>query len=522
MGAMWRTDRDASSPTTARALLAALALSALALVLFASFASEVKNPLATFDWNLDTGKLSQWRQDLFSVQSASAAAIPSQQQCGISPELVQEFGAHNFRLSQVHVGSGFRMQKVLAKAQRGEKVRIGVIGGSVSLGHGTDPVTGQRNKYGAVKPEDQWHQFVRKYLADLSGVEPEFIMGAKAATDSSFFEWCWATLIGTELDLVLVELAVNDDYRDGFDSAENLLRSLLQLETQPAVLYADTFALGWTSTRSSIIGAQDYQSSLASWYDVPQIGTRGALLTAMIRDPSLREPLFLSDVRHGSVKVHRFLGSMIVGYMQQELCRIDPLVLDGPEEEIEEADIDLTEEEQARRWRRKRGLEGEFAWPTAEGLGEVPRVKMNEAWNADVSHPVKAPVCEVAGGALKPVNDSKDWTLFNWKYSKYYYETKKANSEEIVFEAEVKEGATGQVAVSYLRSKQYNLGKARCSVGKQTAVLDGFWTQSASVAQTMVVAKNLPPGKHTVSCRTLPANAGEQATAFRLMGVMTV
>jgi hypothetical protein len=42
---------------------------------------------------------------------------------------------------------------------------------------------------------------------------------------------------------------------------------------------------------------------------------------------------------------------------------------------------------------------------------------MSEPWDAQVSHATKPPVCLTAGGALKPVNESKDWTLFNWKYS---------------------------------------------------------------------------------------------------------
>jgi hypothetical protein len=45
------------------------------------------------------------------------------------------------------------------------------------------------------------------------------------------------------------------------------------------------------------------------------------------------------------------------------------------------------------------------------------QVKMSEPWDAQVSHATKPPVCLTAGGALKPVNESKDWTLFNWKYS---------------------------------------------------------------------------------------------------------
>lgn len=80
----------------------------------------------------------------------------------------------------------------------------------------------------------------------------------------------------------------------------------------------------------------------------------------------------------------------------------------------------------------------------------------------------------------------------------------------------------GSVAVSYLRSRSYNLGKARCSVGGQEAVLDGKWSRSISIAQTTVIATDLLAGTYEVTCRTLSPESGAEQTAFRLMGIMSV
>ncbi|GAA5899107.1 hypothetical protein JCM5296_005746 [Sporobolomyces johnsonii] len=466
-------------------------------------ALPITNPLATLDWNALrlNGDSSLWtsvasgdEKLVFQDDSASSASC-----CSIDSDLVGEFGRHNIRLSQAHVGSGYRVQKVLEKAARGEKLRIGLLGGSVSLGHGTNPTTGQRNQYGAVPYEQQWHQVVYQYLNRTFPLSHTFLMGAKAATTSDFFEWCWATLIGTELDLVMIEIAVNDDFTapGTFDSSENLLRSLLSLPSAPAVLYVDSFSLVSGSGNPTLLNGQDAHNSLASYYDVPEISARPALLTAMIRDPALVGPLFNGDKRHGSAKLHRFLGSMVVAYLQQERCRLD----------------EPAEGEQ---------LPG-GEWPGKEGLGQIPKVKMNERWNAPGSHATQPPTCKVAGNGLEPVSESKDWTLFTWRYSKFYYETTVADSSEIVFEAEVRDGGLGQLAVSYLRSRQYNLGKASCAVGKQKAViLDGYWASSTSLAQTSIVAKGLPPGKHQVRCKTLPMPPGDTAATFRIMGVMTV
>jgi len=191
---------------------------------------------------------------------------------------------------------------------------------------------------------------------------------------------------------VFVEMAVNDEFSDGVDSPENLLRSLLNLDSEPAVLFVDFFALQSGSAQKTILSGQDVQSSLASWYDVPQvrfalsfllpppsrrslpaphraqltleafaaqISARPALLQAMIRDPALAAPLFLGDLRHGTKIVHRFLGSMVVGYLQEERCRAERA---GLEER-----------------RERRGEDVSEAWLGRDGLGKVPPVRLSSA-----------------------------------------------------------------------------------------------------------------------------------------------
>ena len=108
------------------------------------------------------------------------------------------------------------------------------------------------------------------------------------------------------------------------------------------------------------------------------------------------------------------------------------------------------------------------------------------------------------------------------RYAEFYYEAQKADSGEIAFEVTVDEGALGTIAVSYLRSRSYNLGKAICTVAGQGATLDGCWTRSTSLAQTSIVSTDVAPGRYEVSCRTAPAGGDPERRAFRLMGVMSV
>lgn len=216
---------------------------------------------------------------------------------------------------------------------------------------------------------------------------------------------------GTDVDLVFIELAVNDDPNTSFTSSENLLRSLLQLDSQPAVIYVDTFSLynTFAGKQQTLLSAQDVQSTLSPFYDVPQISARPALLPAMIRDHSLKKPWFLGDERHGTARLHRFLGSMVVGYLMEERCRVGELALEAGE-----------------------GRD----WPSRAALGSVPQVRaslrseddarwltlavqvtMRERWNSTERHATKPPTCAMAGAGLMPANDPQDWKLVDWKYS---------------------------------------------------------------------------------------------------------
>ena len=65
---------------------------------------------------------------------------------------------------------------------------------SVSTGHGAIPGLGP-HQYGAIPYESQWHQVVLGYLNSKFPGGTTFSNGAKAAVDSTFFEWCWSSLM---------------------------------------------------------------------------------------------------------------------------------------------------------------------------------------------------------------------------------------------------------------------------------------------------------------------------------------
>lgn len=273
---------------------------------------------------------------------------------------------------------------------------------SVSEGHG---FLKRPNVYGAIPYEQLWHQLVVQELGRQFGPDQiEFVNGAKAATDSGYFEWCYPAHVGTDMDLVLIELAVNDDFStDAFESTESLFRSLLSLPSQPAIILADAFALLTGRGKPLQLNGGDAHAHLAVRYDIPLISIRAAALTALMADPELAGPWFNHDARHIAEPFHRFLGDMVRAYLQKELCEV---VAGGWEAERE-------------RW----GTDAEHApWPGMATLGQMPKNRITESWNSVAEHAVAPPTCRLAGpegseAELKPLRPTTDWELYSWRVS---------------------------------------------------------------------------------------------------------
>ncbi|BGP36596.1 hypothetical protein JCM10449v2_000497 [Rhodotorula kratochvilovae] len=421
------------------------------------------------------------------VLAAARGADTAAPACAVDQSLLQTYGRSALRLSRVHEGSGYRVQRVLERLEKGEHIKAAVIGGSVSNGHGMS-ADGVPFTYGAVK--DTWHTFVSAWLNETYGPQ-SFLNGAMAATDSSFFRFCWPERVRLEEqapDLVFVELDVNDIADDtARRGSESLVRSILLLPNKPAVIFVGAFALVSQSSKDGILNGGDAHASVAAYYDVPQISLRGPLLPALMQNHSLARPWFNGDPRHIAAPLHRALGDMLIAYLQEQRC-------------AREVDDPFVPSE---------------LFPTQTFLGEVPSRLMHDKWDSTVKHASSPPTCRIAGSTLEPASSSPGWSLYSFREVKTYLEAMAAG-RTVEFDVEVKEGGAGEVGVGFLRSPQYKLGKAECRVGGQVKVLDGNWARKASLTEIEIVATGLTPGWHRLSCATLG-----KARAFRIAAVIS-
>lgn len=130
----------------------------------------------------------------------------------------------NLARSRAYEGPNARLKRVLRKARSKQPIKIGVIGGSVSKGLG-------------VTPSENWSKLYADYIRETYDVEVELINGSVGATVSEYMETCFIEHIPEDVDLVIIELAINDRRFETLAmSYENLIRAIFALPKHPAII----------------------------------------------------------------------------------------------------------------------------------------------------------------------------------------------------------------------------------------------------------------------------------------------
>jgi len=122
-----------------------------------------------------------------------------------------------------------------------------------------------------VNRDEIWFHKLGQWLQKFVGndITITSVNGAAPATGSDYFSFCFPLHIPTDSDLVLVELAVNDEgIPEHVENMENLLRGLLDLPTKPAVILVEAIAF---STGGMAGGGGRMHLPVAQYYDVPVI-----------------------------------------------------------------------------------------------------------------------------------------------------------------------------------------------------------------------------------------------------------
>ncbi len=248
-----------------------------------------------------------------------------------SEESAVDFASDGYRAmiekSLMQTGNEERLRRVLKKAESGENVTLGFIGGSITQGAGAVPIN--EKCYARVFYED----FAKRYM---KGGQCIFVKAGVGGTPSELgmvrFERDVLRDGEAEPDIIVIEFAVNDegDETQGV-CYESLVRKALSLPWKPAVvLLFAVFSNDWN--------LQDRLSPVGKNYDLPMVSVLDAVSPQFPLLPSegriMSKNQFFYDVYHPSNLGHQVMADCLSNLIDK---------VSGDKEVSQHAEIDIAD-----------------------------------------------------------------------------------------------------------------------------------------------------------------------------------
>lgn len=201
-----------------------------------------------------------------------------------------------------------RLAAVLRRAEQGEDMVIGVIGGSITEQYSASSYA---NCYASLV--EQWW---RKRFPDA---KLTFVNAGIGGTNSYLgVHRVEEDLLSKEPDLVIVEFSVNDGNNAFFKkSYDNLVRRILTDEKEPAVMLLFT-------TQEDGTNAQENDSLIGFRYHLPMISYGNAVLPE-IEAGNLAWKDISPDNVHPNDRGHAILAELITRYLEEVAARLDEI-----------------------------------------------------------------------------------------------------------------------------------------------------------------------------------------------------
>lgn len=211
----------------------------------------------------------------------SGAAVPALEVTGPRAQLV--------------AGDWARFEQVFARLDRGESIRIAVIGGSITQGAG------------ASKYENQWgSRFVAGWRKAFPTCKIDFVNAGIGATGSDIGAFrLRRDVLEKKPDVVAVEFSVNDSpCRERAESYEGVMRQLLSDPRQIAVIQ-----LGMVGQAGN--NAQEWHGQVARHYQIPYVSYRDALYFPYVKEGQVKWTDISPDTIHPNDDGHAYAAALL-------------------------------------------------------------------------------------------------------------------------------------------------------------------------------------------------------------------
>ena len=217
--------------------------------------------------------------------------LPASFKSGSKVPALEETGPR----ARLVAGDWSRFEQVFARLDRGESIRIAVIGGSITQGAG------------ASKRENQWgSKFVAGWRRAFPKCTFDFVNAGIGATGSDIGAFRLARdVLAKQPDVVAVEFSVNDSpCRERAESYEGVIRQLLKDPRGIAVIL-----LGMVGQAGN--NAQEWHGKVAAHYQVPYVSYRDALYYPYVKDGQVKWTDISPDTIHPNDDGHAYAAALV-------------------------------------------------------------------------------------------------------------------------------------------------------------------------------------------------------------------
>ncbi|MBR7133183.1 MAG: SGNH/GDSL hydrolase family protein [Clostridia bacterium] len=221
-----------------------------------------------------------------------------------------------------------RLKKLIEKAQRGEDLVIGTIGGSITRGAYADPI--DINCYA---------NLVREWFANTFGVNVTLVNAGVSSTHTGLGVYrLQKEILDKNPDLVIIEYAVNENITSvdqaNFATYEAMVRKVLSHNDDVALMemFMIKYKNNSDATALEFYNAQDMQSKIGGHYGVPMISFYDAVIdtiTADQVDMGITEGeywnLIMADGIHPNNYGHKIAATLITNYIAGVVAKVDSI-----------------------------------------------------------------------------------------------------------------------------------------------------------------------------------------------------
>lgn len=213
------------------------------------------------------------------------------------PETDEEWTAAMLDTSLVSYGNSSLVKDKIAKAQAGEKITLGYLGGSITEGY-------------KVKKDECYASLSYNIFKDMygNGDNVGYCNAGLSGTPSKLGVLRMERdLLKDNPDIVFLEYAVNDGNDFTYQEAyESIVRTLLEHDIAVILLFSVT---------EDDYSAQDYMKEIGTYYDLPMISYCDAL-RFLFKNNRLTWKEFSNDGSHPNKDGHQLVASMIEHYFK--------------------------------------------------------------------------------------------------------------------------------------------------------------------------------------------------------------